>query len=49
MIYFASSGIPLFPGTSEANQLECIANLLEKPPEEMLAKSTNFDKMKGMN
>ncbi|KAM7534399.1 hypothetical protein Aperf_G00000108101 [Anoplocephala perfoliata] len=39
-------GIPLFPGTSEANQLECIADLLGEPPEEMLAKSTSLDKVR---
>ncbi|KAM3177400.1 hypothetical protein ACTXT7_004616 [Hymenolepis weldensis] len=37
--------IPLFPGSNEANQLQCIANLLGEPPEEMILKSSMFSKI----
>ncbi|KAL5970455.1 putative serine/threonine-protein kinase dyrk2 [Taenia solium] len=38
-------GIPLFPGTDEADQLRCIARLLGEPPAEMIQKSSTFSKL----
>ncbi|VDK41158.1 unnamed protein product [Taenia asiatica] len=42
-----SSGLPLFPGTDEADQLRCIARLLGEPPAEMIQKSSTFNKLIG--
>ncbi|VDL60921.1 unnamed protein product [Hymenolepis diminuta] len=39
------TGVPLFPGSNEANQLQCIANLMGEPPEEMILKSSMFSKL----
>lgn len=39
------TGVPIFPGSDEANQLQCIANLMGEPPVQMTSKSSIFAKL----